>query len=85
MPRGVIGRERLDKLLTWESKVKSTTLRWKTLYLEVHVVPVLILELLCGEVGPLEVRYGPPVYMVARDDVVGSVDVDDLMRCWVQL
>ena len=24
VPRGVIGRERLDKLLTWESKVKST-------------------------------------------------------------
>ena len=57
----------------------------KTTHLEVHVVPILILELLCGEVSPLEVRYTPPVYMVAGDDVVGSVDVDDLMRCWIQL
>merc|ERR1719189_54376 len=98
VPRGVIGRERLDKLLhdagvgllrqgevkgaqrcDWEGEVGQVA------HLEVHVVPVLILELLCGEVGPLEVRYGPPVYMVARDDMVGSVDVDDLMRCWVQL
>ena len=46
-------------------------------------MPILILELLGWEVSPLQVRYAPPVDMVAGDDVVGSVDVDDLMRCWI--
>ena len=48
-------------------------------------MPILIFELLRREVSPLQVRYTPPVYMVARDDMVCSVDVDDLVRRWVQL
>ena len=53
--------------------------------MEVHFLPILVLELLCVEVSPLEVRYGPPVDMVAGDDVVRSVDVDDLVCGRVQL
>ena len=84
VPRGVIGRERFDKLLTLEKKLSiKFSQKCETAYLEVHVVPILILQLLCWEVSPLQVRYTPPVYMVARDDMVCSVDVDDLVRRWI--